>query len=46
MSKGVKEALCAADVIPLYLPPYSSVLNPIEMMWPKMKDILRKQGLS
>lgn len=43
--KGVKEAQCAPDVIPLYLPSYSSVLNPIEMMWPKMKDILRKWGI-
>ena len=42
--KGVKEALRAAGVIPLYLPPYSPDLNPIEMLWAKMKAILRKLG--
>jgi len=42
--KGVKEALRAAGVIPLYLPPYSPDLNPIEMLWSKMKAILRKLG--
>ena len=41
---GVKEALRAAGVIPLYLPPYSPDLNPIEMLWSKMKAILRKLG--
>ena len=41
---GVKEALRAAGVIPLYLPPYSPDLNPIEMMWSKMKSVLRKIG--
>lgn len=34
----------AAGVIPLYLPPYSPDLNPIEMMWSKMKSVLRKIG--
>ena len=42
--KGVKETLRAAGVIPLYLPPYSPDLNPIEMMWSKMKSVLRKIG--
>lgn len=42
--KGIKEALRAAGAIPLYLPPYSPDLNPIEMMWSKMKAILRKLG--
>ena len=42
--KGVKEALRAAGVIPLYLPPYSPDLNPIEIMWSKMKSVLRKVG--
>ena len=41
---GVKEALRAAGVIPLYLPPYSPDLNPIETMWSKMKSVLRKIG--
>ena len=34
----------AAGVIPLYLPPYSPDLSPIEMMWSKMKSVLRKVG--
>ena len=42
--KGVEEVLRAAGMIPLYLPPYSPDLNPIEMMWSKMKAILRKLG--
>lgn len=42
--KGVEETLRAAGAIPLYLPPYSPDLNPIEMMWSKMKAILRKWG--
>ena len=41
---GIKEALRAAGVIPLYLPPCSPDLNPIEMMWSKMKSVLRKIG--
>lgn len=31
---------CGAEV--LYLPPYSPDLNPIELMWSKMKAFLRK----
>ena len=42
--KGVEEVLRAAGMIPLYLPPYSPDLNPIEMLWSKMKAILRKLG--
>ncbi len=42
--KGVEEVLRAAGMIPLYLPPYSPDLNPIEMLWSKMKAILRKPG--
>lgn len=42
--KGVEETLRSAGAIPLYLPPYSPDLNPIEMMWSKMKAILRKWG--
>ena len=41
---GVKEALRAAGVIPLYLPLCSPDLNPIEMMWSKMKSVLLKIG--
>ena len=40
--KGVSEAIteCGAKIV--YLPPYSPDLNPIELMWSKMKSILRK----
>lgn len=41
---GVKETLCEAGMVPLYLPPYSPDLNPIEMMWSKVKALLRKWG--
>jgi len=41
-SKGVEERIKAKGAIPLYLPPYSPDLNPIEKMWSKMKAILRK----
>lgn len=40
--KGVEEAICSAGAIPLYLPPYSPDLNPIEKLWSKIKAILRK----
>lgn len=38
----VEELIRAAGAIPLYLPPYSPDLNPIEKMWSKMKAVLRK----
>ena len=31
--KGVKELILSAKALPLYLPPYSPDLNPIEMLW-------------
>lgn len=40
--KAVGEPLHKNGMILLYLPPYSPDLNPIEMMWSKMKAILRK----
>ncbi len=40
--KAVGELLRQNSIIPLYLPPYSPDLNPIEMMWSKMKSSLRK----
>ena len=40
--KGVEEVLRAAGMIPLYLPPYSPDLNPIEKLWSKIKALLRK----
>ena len=40
--KGVKELILSANALPLYLPPYSPDLNPIEMLWSKLKNFLRK----
>ena len=40
--KGVEELILSADALPLYLPPYSPDLNPIEMLWSKLKSFLRK----
>ena len=40
--KGISEATLAAGASILYLPPYSPDLNPIELMWSKIKAILRK----
>lgn len=39
---GVKEAIEKVGAQALYLPPYSPDFNPIEMMWSKIKAILRK----
>jgi transposase len=39
---GVKEAIESVGAFVLYLPPYSPDFNPIEMMWSKIKAILRK----
>ena len=39
--KEVKEAIEEAGASVLYLPPYSPDFNPIEMMWSKMKTLLR-----
>lgn len=43
--KEVELTLRAAGMIPLYLPPYSPDMNPIEMLWSKLKSILRKWGV-
>lgn len=40
--KGVVETIEAVGASVLYLPPYSPDLNPIEMMWSKIKSLLRK----
>ena len=40
--KGVKEVIEASGASVRYLPPYSPDLNPIEMMWSKIKSLLRK----
>ena len=39
--KAVGDLLAAKGMVPLYLPPYSPDLNPIEKMWSKVKAILR-----
>ena len=39
---AVEDALTKAGFKGLYLPAYSPVLNPIEMLWSKVKAILRK----
>jgi len=40
--KGIVKPILAAGASMLYLPPYSPDLNPIEMMWSKIKAHLRK----
>jgi transposase len=39
---GVRQAIEAADATLLYLPPYSPDLNPIELVFAKLKTLLRK----
>jgi transposase len=41
-AKGVREAIEAAGAKLLYLPPYSPDLNPIELLFAKLKALLRK----
>lgn len=38
---GVAQALAERGARPLYLPPYSPELNPIEMAWAWVKNLLR-----
>jgi len=40
--KGAIDPIIAVGAKVMYLPPYSPDLNPIEMMWSKMKAYLRK----
>lgn len=40
--KGVREAIEAAGASVRYLPPYSPELNPIEKLWSKLKDFVRR----
>ena len=40
--KGVKEAIEKVEAKVIYLPAYSPDFNPIEMMWSKIKSLLRK----
>jgi transposase len=39
---GIVQAIEAAGAKVVFLPPYSPDLNPIELMWSKIKAILRK----
>lgn len=39
---GITEAIEAVGASVMFLPPYSPDLNPIELMWSKIKAILRK----
>lgn len=39
---GVRQTIESAGAKLLYLPPYSPDFNPIEMLWSKIKSILRK----
>ncbi len=41
-TKEVKEAIEKANATVVYLPAYSPDFNPIEMMWSKIKALLRK----
>jgi transposase len=40
---GVKEAIEACGAKILYLPAYSPDLNPVELLWSKVKAILRRE---
>ena len=40
--KGVAETILSAGAVPLYLPPYSPDLNPVEHVWSKIKAFIRK----
>ena len=39
---GVRDAIAAAGAVLLYLPPYSPDFNPIEMLFAKLKALLRR----
>ncbi len=41
---GVKEAIESTRAKLIYLPPHSPDLNPIEQMWGKIKNCLRKES--
>lgn len=41
---GVREAIEATGAMLAYLPPYSPDFNPIELVFSKMKSLLRKAG--
>jgi len=41
---GIREAIEGTGAKLIYLPPYSPDLNPIEQMWGKIKNCLRKES--
>jgi transposase len=43
-AKGVRAAIEATGARVIYLPPYHPDLNPIELAWSKLKQILRDLG--
>lgn len=43
-AKGVRERIEAVGCFVLYLPPYSPDLNPIEMLFSKVKQLVRGMG--
>ena len=42
--RGVRDSLAAVGARLLYLPPYSPDFNPIEPMWSKIKQVLRRNA--
>lgn len=42
--EGVRESIESTGAQVVYLPPYSPDMNPIELCWSKLKDILRSVG--
>lgn len=45
-TQEVAEALISMDLKPIYLPPYSPQLNPIELMFSRLKAIYKsKMGI-
>lgn len=41
-AKAIREVLAAKGIRAVFLPPYSPQLNPIEMGWSKVKQLLRR----
>ena len=44
-AKAVRAVIEELKINVIFLPPYSPDLNPIEMMWSKIKAILRKMKI-
>jgi putative transposase len=39
-AKAIQEEMERKDIIPVYLPPYSPDLNPIEYIWKSIKRVI------